>query len=444
MTKKTLMIAVLALLAVQQWQRRPPAVGFDFYQFWAVSKARSFTEEKLASPYVERERYAAALSAHAQQSPDERLRTSSGYRGGTLDLTGTPLFYWVFGGMPRDYTVSLVLYQLVLLMMFLVCAVVMGAVYHKGAFDLLPLACLLLLAHDPLVSDLYVGNVNAVQLGVLALFGVWSDRCAARRDARPSLRRCAMMVGALVLVTLLKPNLALVCLLLACHLWVIHGTRLFLRALAVGVVFGVVLMALPCLRFGSWRVWLDWYTFLAGAGGGGLVYPVADGNFATVVLLADALGIGVVKAGLLVAFVLLASLYGALRGSMRGGDGSSRTLAEAGSRLLRDPQLCLAVGIVVTLAISPLVWKHYYVLSLLPAFWLLSPRRRGLWPGALSAASIVLTSGVVVATLAGQWVGVRALWPYGFALGLLPLWLAVLIVVARISGPHLDVDGPGV
>jgi hypothetical protein len=97
-------------------------------------------------------------------------------------------------------------------------------------------------------------------------------------------------MGALVFLTLLKPNLALVTLLLAATLWIRQGTAVFGRAALAAACLAVILLALPCLQFHSWQVWLDWYRYARGLETGKLISSIPQGNYASVIMAAKSLG----------------------------------------------------------------------------------------------------------------------------------------------------------
>jgi hypothetical protein len=82
---------------------------------------------------------------------------------------------------------------------------------------------------------------------------------------------------------------------------------------------------------------------------------------------------------------------------------------------------------VITIATSPLCWIHYYMLVLIPAFWLLSSSSR---PAALLAALGVLLSAGTVG-LALRAAGLAEAAPVTIAASWVPLWAALLVVPGR-------------
>lgn len=438
--KTILLIVITAALAVQQWQECSRTPGIDFYHYWGVSKARQFSSDELPSPYLEQDRYATVLNTYAQGSTDARLKLVNQYRRSRFYVTGTPLFYSVFAALPTDYSLALGLFQTSQVLLFIASIAILGLSHFQHRWEVLVLAFLLIVAYGPLETDLLVGNFNSLQLFAVVVLTVFADYSLKRCPTDRALSRCVIFMCVLVFVTLLKPNVALVTLLLAVHIWVTHRTRVFVRALIAGGAFGAIVMALTCMQFGSWTIWLDWYRYLTSAGGEKLTYPVSKGNYATVLLVAEALNVSVRVAILMVGVVLVASLSAVLMFLGAAGRPFRQNVARACVCLFGDPQLCAAVGITVTLALSPLVWNHYYVLSLLPALWLLAPQHRGWLAGTAGGLSIILTSGIVIAILVRQWEAWRELWPYSCAIGWLPLWIGTLGILARRCG---TARGPG-
>jgi hypothetical protein len=70
-----ILLACLAMVALIQNFRAAP--GIDFCQAWGVSKTKQWGGGRLKSPYLEMEKYGAALNAFAKGSNDLRLRQAN-------------------------------------------------------------------------------------------------------------------------------------------------------------------------------------------------------------------------------------------------------------------------------------------------------------------------------------------------------------------------------
>ncbi len=410
--------------------------GIDFYQLWGVAAAQRWAPDGLGSPYVEAPRYAAVLEARARASSDPRFEAAS-QRRRELDLTATPLLYASFRLLPDDYSLAFGIFQTLQLLLFTAAAIAIGRLRGASTALCTGVALLLIATFQPLIAELRVGNVACLQLFALVALTALADAGHRAQPADASLLREAALLSGLAILTLLKPNLVAASLLLAAHVWTVRGTRVFLVAAAGAAPVTALALALPCVLFGSWGVWLDWWRTVF-SDPARLVYPVSQGNYASPLLLAAATGLDASRAGLGIAVALAATTV-ARTWTLRPPEASglAALLAFARGRL-RDPWWAAATGVVVIIALSPLVWAHYYVLCLFPALWLLwSSPRRG-WPGWLAAASILMMSALLFQLIPpGGWAGVlprslsvpwNALIPASVAAGWVPLWAALLVV----------------
>src|SRR5262249_6258033 len=119
----------------------------------------------------------------------------------------------------------------------------------------------------------------------------------------------AMLMVALAALTLGKANIVVLSGLLILHVLLRHGVRLFSIAALAGAGATVILLIVPCLYFGSWSAWQEWYRFVYGSTPAMLVRPIATGNYATPVLLSSWLG-GNASTISLVLMILLALSLG--------------------------------------------------------------------------------------------------------------------------------------
>ncbi len=112
-------------------------------------------------------------------------------------------------------------------------------------------------------------------------------------------------------------------------------------------------------------------------------------------------------------------------------------MAAWAARVLDRPETTLGFGIVVMLALSPLVWWHYQTLGLLLAFALLGPRASKL-QAVLAGLWFLLSSGRLGPVYA--WFGdadQATVW--GAAFAWLPLWLALALPSAsRPNGSQAE------
>jgi hypothetical protein len=425
---RVLTLMILIFLAISQWLGEQARFnGVDFYQLWGVGAAQKLSGHSLGSPYTEHERYAVVLNDYAGTVAYPSLATANAVWR-RLALTATPLLYVSFSMLPRDYSVAIGLFRGLQLLLFLLAFCILGIQYRYDRFQMACMALLFVLFFGPFRSDLRVGNVGSVQLFCLAVILALAEYLANGRQLPPRATLGVLLLSGSAAVTLAKPNIGLIGVLMAAHLWIRHGGRFFARVAIPTAAACAILYIIPCVYFGSWRVWNEWYEFFTRSGSNTPASLSIDrGDYSSALLVASWLGVNVQAAALAIAAVLIVSLLGVIvvsPGALRGA-GSSRaaTIVAALRRMFSDSTLVIAGGIALTIAISPLVWFHYYILIIIPAFWLLNGSRRS--DQVLGLAAIALSSGMLTVLFAPLgWTGAV---PITIAASWIPLWCAILL-----------------
>jgi len=418
----TLILLILAELVIVQSLHVFSQVSMvDFYQYWAVSNARRVSSQTLRSPYTDRELYYTTLADQAARSDDARLLTVNRVypRPG---FTATPLAYVLFAALPANYTLANALYYALQILAFPAAVIVLGIMYGYEVFPLLCLALLLVLASGPFSADVRVGNVGCFQL--LALAGLLTATDRLRRSARPVLLGGVVASG-LVLLVLAKPNVALVCAVIMLHLCLVHGARRAAVASAAAVLCGAAAAIIACAYFDSWSVWWEWYRFIFGGNPYALTLAPPIGNYASARLLSSVLGgADVWLIVVLIAAALAASTIVVIAGRLgttATGDAPARRML---GMLRDDVHVAVAIGVTLTIALSPLGWYHYYVLAVIPSLWLLNATSASPYLPLWGLAALVLSSGIVnVVFLPLGWARAAA---FGAALTWVPLWGGIL------------------
>jgi hypothetical protein len=438
-----LIVVMLASLAVPQAITKfAETIGVDFYNFWGVPVARRLTGATLGTPYSQGEHYQTALKQYATTVNQPRLHAVQRFWSAP-DYTGSPLLYQAFGLVSDDYTLALAVFRGLQILAFLGACVLLGRLYLFDPFYLLCFALISLLLYQPLLSDLRVANLGCLQLAVLA--AVTGLASALPRVPAVAWRAglAAVVLIALAALTLCKPNIALVSVLLAVHLAVRHGAGLFVRAAVPAVVVTALLIVAPCLYFGSWTVWQEWFRFVYGANPGMLVRPIASGNYSTPLFVSTWTGASVSLIAAVLLVLLLASLVVIRRPDpqSRAARPALETVLATFKRLFSEPHAAVAIGILITTAASPLFWLHYYVLLVIPSLWLLSAS--GAWRAVplLAAIGVVLSAGILGMPL---WaLGWPSAMPATIALSWIPLWGALLLGLRSPDAPveALTTDG---
>jgi hypothetical protein len=420
------MVAVVCFLAAFAADRVARTAvgspGIDFIYFWAVGKVRAAAEGPIGTPYREPERYEQIASNLASASSDTNLEGAMAWRRGRFEPFGTPLCYTASLLLPRSYTLGLRLFQVAQIVAFLLSVLVISRALGSDPSGSWALSLALAGFFGPFLSDLRVGNLNTLQLAFFAGILGWPGLAGeGSREPRAAARGSTAAPTVLLAAVLLKPNVALIALALAAALALHRDGRTRRSGWMWGAATGVVLVALPCLALGSARVWLDWASRL-----GGLAEPkygVERGNASLTLALSDTLGLSRTASMAWVVAFLLASLATALA---RGRRGAASPKPRWGSDLLGDPWFAVAASTTATLALSPLVWLHYFVFALLPSLWLLFSRS---WAARLCGVLALLLASEAVrpalSALLGEIEASLAPW------SCVPLWIGCVLSLTR-------------
>jgi hypothetical protein len=413
-----IVLILIQLVVAQSLNLFPRVPMIDFYQYWGVAAARRLSGEPLGTPYTDASRYRTVLTDYATRSGQtkiERFRPPS--------FTATPFAYLLFAVFSLDYARAALLFHVSQLLLFLAAVMLVGRIYRYPRAPLVSLGLLLVLSSGPLSSDLRLGNLGCFQLFALAALLAVIDRA---RQAPRAVAPRALALSGLTLLVLIKPSVMLVVAVMALHLLLAHGIRLFAIALLPALLCGAAAVIASCLYFGSWSVWGEWYGVVFGADPYRLAVSPASGNYSSTRLLSLWINADV--------WVVVALLAGALIVSLRAVAAAGATTPRAGlARVLRDPHLVMAIGVTMTTALSPLYWYHYYLIELIPGLWLLNaPPARGA-PPLWGLAALVLSSGLLnVLFIPLGWIGIVAA---AAAASWIPLWVGTLLRISPADSP---------
>ena len=439
-TPAALPVLIVVLLASVVLSQPVPrvfeAIGIDFYHFWGVPVAMRLTGHTLGSPYTQGPRYSEVLKQYAATANQPKLTAAARFWTGP-DFTASPLLYTAFAVVSSDYAASLQAFQVIQMLSFVAACLLLGHLYRVGVFHLLCFTLLCFVFYQPLLSDLRVANLGCLQFLYLTVVLYLASALPRVSAFGRRAGLAAALLAALAVLTLCKPNVALISVLMTMHLLVRHGRRLFLIAAVPAAVVAAAALGLASLYFHSWTVWREWYRFVYGSNAYMLVRPVTQGNYSTAVLLSSWIGVDVYVAGVVLAALLGLSLIVA---SVRGGPSWSPAALWRNTLtcVFEDPRVALAIGVLVTVAVSPVYWLHYYVVALIPSLWFLNASRFARSRGTLAAVAVVMSSGLLGVLLwALRWPGAV---PSTIALSWLPLWCALLVGIhAPESGDRRDV-----
>jgi hypothetical protein len=427
-----ILLILVQLTVAQSLNLFPRLIAIDFYQYWAVAAAPRLSAEPLGSPYLDYRKYHEVVREYMTRSGVTRL-TFEGRVLGPSGFTGTPLVYTLFGVFPADYERALILYHVLQLVLFLGAIIVLGVVYRYETFPLFSLAFLLVLGSGPLSSDLRLGNLGCFQLAALTVALYFADRLP--RVSRSTLHACAVLAG-LTLLAFVKPNVALVVMIMAVHLWLARGTRSFVVvALSASVAAAGAVIA-SCVYFRSWTIWQEWYRVVFGRNPYGLARAPTGGNYSTAVLISRWLQVDLWMVAAVIAALLGISLIVAVGVSVVGAESRWTMVRAAIRRVFGDAQLAMAMGLTLTVALPQLVWYHYYLIALIPGLWLLNAKFGSKYLPVCGLASLVLGSGLLnVLFLPLGWTAVVS---GAAALSWVPLWAGIVLRLQSAGVPDTD------
>jgi hypothetical protein len=380
-------LLLVLVLGAQSWNvgRQNPQV--DYYQFWAVGRLTT-TEKDIYSG--EARRTLGGILQVQSSLPGTTPREANAARTWpVLQTTGTPFMYSVFGILQTgDFERDSSIFEFLSMAVFLLAMLWLALRVGLGLLTSLLLLAVVLGTSFPLWIDLYVGNLNQLQVGLMVGY-------LALRVGPQTLLRATVAGAIFGVAVVFKPNLGFIVALLVAELIIRGRWRDLLSQGAGFTAAALAAVGVSLLRFGSldpWFGWLDAFTFLTTTTG----YPVQWGNFSLDRLLREQTG---AELSLYLFAVLGAVVVGALAWSARRarkapwGDAPAPDAAE--DRRWARELLIIGVAVAVTVFASPLSWPHYY-LSLVPLIaFLLRPAgtRFG------GSAPVLVRQGVAAAAL---------------------------------------------
>jgi hypothetical protein len=414
-----LALLLVVIVAADVARTLPTQVGIDFYHLWGVPMGQRASAVPL-SPYAQTAEYAALLNTLAETSTSEAFRVANRFKR-EIAPTGTPLFYAAFGFLPDEYGAAHVLFAVLQYLAGAAAIFILARLRGLGPWPALCAALAVELTFNPFVQDVKWGNATAFQL----LFIACALATCKLRLYEKSRAVDAGFLAALAVFVLFKPNTIWIAAALALHFAAVRGARRALVATAVAVPAAVIAWGLGAWYFKDAAIWNEWLGYLRG---GALVYRFEEGNQSWPMLLAQLAPMhDAYRYSLLVsAFFLTAFLVLMMR------EGGAALLVPRARAVLSDPWAATGLGVIFTLAASPLVWPYYHLFALLPIAWLL--RGEGRWNAASTCAAIsyaALSSPVLALLVAAEQYAILRVLMFLSWIPLIPAALWRIAPVAR-------------
>lgn len=352
------MIALAVLVSGLSLGSRQSCI--DYYQFWVVGRAAS--EHRTSNPYSDGERarlgevYWRELferPSHPGSTPQFKRAAAASQRR-VLETYSTPWMYTLFGiASSGDYDADQDRFEALSTIAYVLAIAVMCRLL--GFSPLAGGLCVALctLWFKPFEDEVIAGNVNRIQVALLALFA-WLH---TRERWRWRHAAAGVVLG---LAIAFKPNLALVAVVLAVGWGITAQLRKLVHA-GLGTAIGMLIaVAASSAYFGSAHVWADWLRTIPELLSQG---KLAGGNYALARLVADRVGLWVPRVipFLFVALVALAVAIGRTRRAKVARDEMAFDLVLVG------------LGAAISVLATELVWLHYSLLCVPLALCMLRP-----------------------------------------------------------------------
>lgn len=358
-----LVLAAFAIIGVMgAWHYAKETPGLDYYVAWvAVDSIENDNKNYVYDPATGYKLPVSYRNKADEAKDAPRLKRIASLKQ-HMSFTATPFMYWVTARFSvGDYETDLTTWHTLSLLMMVVFFLVAFRLTGYSAATALGLFLPIVFWFVPLYSDLRVGNVNAVQLGMVGLV-LWF---LGRGEQAKFLFAAGVMVG---LVVMFKPNLAPIGLILAGG-WLLRGQYSRLVTGVSGMLTGVLAAVLVSSWWiGKTSAWYDWFQMLSGAVGSA---PGKGGNYSVMRQLTGGLSpMGQLLLALFLVALALAFFWWGRRRQSRLQEKSGVTAAD--NQAMEEVML-VAFGCVIALMASALVWIHYYLLTIPLLLVLLRP-----------------------------------------------------------------------
>ncbi len=329
------LVVFLAALGVWRSSVRTPAI--DYYQYWTIADAMHGGEGGRVYAAEARGRLGQKYLRESETSGSPRQREVARMRSEELQAASTPFLFTMFGLFRTgDYDRDLDRHRLVLLLAIAGTVILSARAFGASwTFALIALA-LIYAFYPPVRQDVRDGNVNSIQVLLIAL-----SVYLLRRPSPPDL-----LIGLLLaLGAVFKPNTALTPIVLLAGLLFAADHARALR-MGGGIALGLGVGFLSAAVFGGGgAVWTEWFTLIPKLEQE-MDVGLRWGNVAPAQLIREGTGWIITPA---------ISLLGAL------GFLVIAFLNRGAERYRRDSYLLLA-SLLVPLLCGSLTWTHYFML----------------------------------------------------------------------------------
>jgi hypothetical protein len=342
----TIMV-ILSLLGAWLYGKQTP--GLDYYVAWVAADAvKNDTPHNIYEPTT-RYKLAFEYRNKVDSMPDAPRQKKMARSRQELPMTATPFLYWVTGLIAvGDYETDLDNWHALSIFILTISILAMCRLLGYSAATSLAFLLPVLVWFSPHLYEIHEGNVNSFQVGIIALI-LWLQ-------SRGSDTRNLFMTGLVIgLLVMFKPNLAPISILFVGG-WLVRRQFSKLGISLSGIATGAVAALLVSSWWlGSATAWLDWFEYI----GQTVSYFGESGrSYARMTSITGGTSFwGQIGLAVLFSFLCLVFLWWGRRNR------PGTTAQTDKEREIHENTLLVAMGCIVMLLASALVWRHYYLLT---------------------------------------------------------------------------------
>ena len=385
----SLMLAVLLLLNVlfNFWQYATSSPGIDYFVLWSVPHV--WKTKAVANIYApDSQRVMGSVLITESSSPDvsqvQRQATANNMQlnDNRVDATGSPLAYALVGlNAIGAYQKDLSRFRAASWLCFLGATIILCRLLQFSPVSTLIAAALFTSSFQPILADMWVANLNQIQLLPLACFLLFV------------MRSWDVLAGlALGFGVMLKPNVAIVAFLCVLVILADRDYRSVTRLLLGMFLAALLSVSISVSYFGRPAMWPDFIQSLPRTLAS-TSYPMENGNIGLAVLLFRTMHREMSTYIFLILMAIVSVAIFKTRWARAGEVAAAPSPADELTRSMHRMFVVVGLGCAVMLMSSRLVWPHYYVLLIPLELFLIRPLGWGDRPNRRLVVSILAAIG---------------------------------------------------
>ena len=372
-----ILCVILSVLKLFLYANEHP--GIDFYQFWAVGQELGNCEaENIYSEESNKSIAEKYLNISYKKKSHPNLQKAALIRRKGLETYSTPFlylfFHFLFGS---DYNISYHSFQIFSTFTYIFALIVFCRLLKYSFRGTLFIFIALSFWFYPILGDIRVGNVNRLQLGMLALYLLF-----LKRKNNFSMFISGTFAGAIILF---KPNIVFAFALISLfwlfsqkiQLFIFHFSG-FILSTTAGILFS-------SLYLKSWKVWYEWIKAIQAIPKD--IIKLNMGNLSLPTIIFEITGVDISSSNFIL-FIFLMCIVVLIF--------SRKDSVKSEAFYYKNIFLVISTGILFSTLSSWLLWTHYFALTvplIIYLFKLFSQKRSmQLFYYLTAGASVILIS----------------------------------------------------